>query len=148
AMPCTLVSKALATNRPYVKLTGTTDEAVTVDNGRGVTFLAEPGAKLTRTTGTRAIVTGRDNGTSLTLYDLSIGNAPNNPSGIGIVIPAAAGAPTVALVRVTVANNPGGGISASGGSLTVSQSTISGNAGGGISASGGSLTVSQSTISG
>ncbi|HSK03273.1 MAG TPA: right-handed parallel beta-helix repeat-containing protein [Kofleriaceae bacterium] len=141
AMPCTLVSKALATNRPYVKLTGTTDEAVIVDNGRVVTFLADPGAKLTRMTGTGAIVTVRDNGTSLTIYDLSISDAPNSPSGIGIVIPTAAGAPTVTLTRATVTNNPGGGISASGGSLSVSQSTISGNAGGGIMVNSGTFVI-------
>jgi hypothetical protein len=147
AMPCTLVGKALATNRPYVKFAGTTDEVVTIDNGRIVTFLAEPGAKLTRTIGTGAIVTVRDNGTSLTVYDLSISDAPNNPSGIGIVVPTAAGAPTVTLNRAKLTNNPGGGISASGGILTVSQSTVSGNTGGGIT-SGGALTVSRSTISG
>ncbi len=140
AAPCTLVSKALATNRPYVKLTGTTDDAVTVDNGRVVTFLADPGAKLTRTTGTGAIVTVRDDGTSLTIFDLSISDAPNSPSGIGIVIPTAAGAPTVTLTRATVTNNPGGGISASGGSLSVSQSTLSGNAGGGIAVTGAGAT--------
>lgn len=142
AMPCTLVSKALATNRPYVKLTGTTDEAVTIDSGRVVTFLADPGAKLTRTSGTGPIVTVRDNGTSLAVYDLSISDAPNSPSGIGIVIPTAAGAPTMTLTRVKVTNNPGGGISASGGSLAVSQSTLSGNAGGGISITGVGATFS------
>ena len=147
ATPCTLVSKALATNRPYVKLTGTTDEAVTIDNGRIVTFLAEPGAKLTRTSGAGAIVTVRDNGTMVAIYDLSISDAPNNPSGIGVVIPTASGSPTVTLVRAKLTNNPGGGISASGGTLTVTQSTLSGNAGGGISVSGGTLTVAQSTLS-
>lgn len=148
AMTCTLVSKALATNRPYLKFTGTTDEAVTVDNGRVVTFLAEPGAKLTRTTGTGAILTVRDNGTSLAIYDLSISNAPNNPSGIGVVLPAAAGAPTVTLARATVANNPGGGISSSGGMVTVSQSTISGNQGGGISISGAQFDLTNNFIVG
>jgi hypothetical protein len=45
----------------------------------------------------------------------------------------------------------GGGISANGGSVTVSNSTLSGNSatfGGGISASGGSVTVNNSTLSG
>jgi len=44
------------------------------------------------------------------------------------------------LVHTTLDNNPGGGILASGGSLTVSQSTISNNHGGGISANGGNVT--------
>ena len=137
AMPCTLVGKALATGRPYVKLTGTTDEAVTVDNDRDVAFLADPMARLTRTNGAGAILTVRDDGTTLTIYDLAIGDAPNSPSGIGIVIPPAAGAPTVALVRATVTNNPGGGISASGGTLAVTRSTISLNEGGGITVMNG-----------
>jgi hypothetical protein len=147
ATPCTKVASALLTGRPYVKFAGTTDEAVTVDSGRVVTFLADPGAKLTRMSGAGAIVTVRDDGTSLTVYDLSISDAPNNPSGIGVVVPAAAGAPTVTLVRARLGNNPGGGISSSGGTLMMSQSTVSGNAGGGISSSG-TLTVSQSTVSG
>jgi hypothetical protein len=146
AMPCTLVSKALATSRPYVKFTGTTDEAVTIDNGRVVTFLADPGAKLVRTNGTGAIVTVRDDGTSLAVYDLSISDAPNNPSGIGIVVPAGAGAPTVTLVRAKLTNNPGGGISASGGELRLSQCTVSGNGGGGISISGAQFDITNNFI--
>jgi hypothetical protein len=135
-MPCTKVAKALATNRPYVKFHGTTNEAVTVNGGRSVTFLADEGAALTRSSGSGAIVTVSDDGTELMVYDLAIQNAPNTASGIGVVIPTASGAPSVALVRVKVSNNPGGGISSSGGTLTVSQSTISGNQGGGISVTG------------
>jgi hypothetical protein len=54
----------------------------------------------------------------------------------------------LSLTRVSITNNPGGGVSNSGGSLAVSHSTISGNQGGGLSNSGGSLAVSHSTISG
>lgn len=146
--PCSKVARALATGRPYIKLAGTTDEAVTVQGGQVVTFLADPDAKLTRTGGAGAILTVLESGTSLTIYDLSISNAPNDPNGIGIVISAASGAPALTLIRAKVMNNPGGGISAWGGALTVSQSTLSGNTGRGITASGGALTISQSTISG
>jgi len=139
ATPCTKVAKALATNRDIVKFAGTTDEGVTVGSGRIVTFLADPGAKLTRSAG-GAIVTVRDDGTSLTINDLSISDAPNNASGFGIVVPTASGAPTVILRRVTLDSNPAGAISFSGGTLTVSQSTLSGNAGGGISVSGAAAT--------
>jgi len=142
--PCTMVSYALATRRPLVKFAGTTDEAVTVQGGQVVTFLGEPDAKLTRTSSVGALLTVVGDGTSLTIYDLSI----HNPSSVGIVISSGGGAPAFSLIRSKVMDNPGGGISATGGSLTVSQSTISGNIGGGISATGGSLTVSQSTISG
>jgi hypothetical protein len=145
-MPCTSVAKALATARPFVKFHGTTDEAVTLGSGT-VTFLADPGAELTRSSGTGAILTVSGTGTSLTIYDLAISNAPNNASGVGVVIPAASGSPAASFYRVTISNNPGGGISTSGGTLTVTQSTISSNTGGGITTSGGTLTVTQSTIS-
>lgn len=145
-MPCLTVAMALQTGRDYVKFAGTTDEAVTVDNGRVVTFLGDPDAQLSRTSGAGAIVTVRGDGTSLTIYDLSISNAPNNPSGIGMVIPAAAGAPTVTLSRATVTNNPGGGISASGGTLTVSQSTILLNSGGGVSITSAQFDITNTVI--
>jgi Right handed beta helix region len=147
ASPCKKVDDALKTARPYVKFGGVTDEAVTVDKGRQVTFLADAGAKLTRGTG-GAILTVKDDGTSLGVYDLAISDAPNNASGYGVLVAAGSGAPTVRLVRVTLQNNPAGAISATGGTLTVTQSTISSNQGGGISATGGTLTVTQSTISG
>lgn len=128
AMPCTLVSKALATDRPYVKLAGTTDEAVTIDNGRVVTFLAEPGAKLVRTNiGSLLRV---EDSAQLHVYDLEISGALGTNVGISIPVGSTA---RVTLTRVKVLNNAGGGISASGGEqLTVMQSTISGNAGGGV----------------
>lgn len=151
AMPCTKVAKALATGKPYVKFqgaTGTTDEAITVKGGRQVTFLADPGARLTRTQGNGAIVTVQDSTTSLSVYDLTISNAPNTPTGIGCLIPTGADAPTLSLTRVKLMNNPGGGISASGGTVTVTGSTISNNQNGGVTASMTALTVTQSTISG
>jgi hypothetical protein len=130
-----------------VKFHGTTDEAVAVSGGQSVTFLADPSAELTRSSGTGAILTVGGDGTVLAIYDLAISNAPNNSSGFGVLIPTGSGAPSVALTRVTVSNNPAGGVSASSGTVSVTQSTISGNTGGGISASSGSLTISQSTIS-
>jgi parallel beta helix pectate lyase-like protein len=151
AMPCTVVAKALAAGKPFVKFqraTGTTDEAVMVKGGRQVTFLADPGAKLTRTQGNGAIVTVQDNATSLTIYDLTISDAPNALSGIGCVIPTGGGVSTLAITRVKLTNNPGGGISAAGGTVTVSQSTISGNQGSGISTMGVAVTISQSMIIG
>jgi Right handed beta helix region len=146
AAPCQKVDDALKTSRPFVKFRGVTDEAVVVDN-RTVTFLADPGAQLTRSSG-GAIVTVKDTGTSLAVYDLAISDAPNNANGYGVLVPTGGGTPSVSLTRVTLQNNPGGGISSSGATVTVTQSTVSGNQGGGISASGGTLTVTQSTVSG
>jgi len=114
-----MVAKALATKRPFVKFTGMIDEAVTVERGRTVTFLADPNALLTSGSG-GAILTVRDDNTSLTVYDLAISNAPNNANGFGLVIQAG-GAPSVSLVHTTLDNNPGGGISAAGGSPSASR---------------------------
>jgi hypothetical protein len=144
--PCTKVAKALATTRPFVKFQGTTDEATTVNNGQHVTFLADPGAKLTRTAANGAILTVTGDGTSLAVFDLSISNAPNSTSGIGIVIPAASGAPTITLTRATISNDPGGGISASGGTLTLSRSTISNNDGGGVTIAGAQFDITNCFI--
>ena len=57
---------------------------------------------------------------------------------------------TLMVSYCTVSNISGGGISNSGGTVTVSNSTLSGNAasnGGGINNSGGTVTVSNSTLS-
>lgn len=143
AVPCTRVFRALATGRPYVKLVGTTDEMVTVAGGQVVTFLGGPGTKLTtRLSGLGPILTVKDTGTSLRIYDLAIGDAPNAPTGIGIEIPFASGSASVTLVRTRVTNNPAGGIVMAGsGTLTVAQSVISKNTGGGISVKDGTFTI-------
>lgn len=146
--PCNDVTKALATDRPYLKFHGTTDQAVSVKAGRVVTFLADPGAILTRRSGNGAILTVQDNGTSVSIYDLSISNAPNDPNGIGCLIPTGGGTPTLILDRVTISNNPGGGISTAAGALTVSRSVVSQSGGAGITmTAGGTLNVSQSELS-
>jgi hypothetical protein len=138
AAPCTRVSRALATGRPYVKLVGTIDEQVVVGGGQVVTFVGGPGASLTRASGPGPIVTVQDDGTSLTVYDLSIGDAR---SGFGLWI-LEGGSPSVTLVRAKLINNPGGAISAEGsGTLTVTQSLISRNTGGGISVTNGTFAI-------
>jgi hypothetical protein len=140
--PCTKVVKALATNRPYVKFHGTTNEQVALDN-KDVIVLADPGAKLTDTS--NGILLKIDGTSRVAIYDLEISGASGitNP-GISL---SPGNSATLSLTRVQVSGNQGGGILISGGSLIVLQSTISGNQGGGISTSGGSLTLTRSTIS-
>jgi hypothetical protein len=91
------------------------------------------------------VLTVKDTGTSLTIYDLAISGAQG--SSVGITL--AGGVPALALTRVTVSNNAGGGI-ASAGTLTIDQSTITsnGSSGPGISITGGSLSLAQSLVSG
>jgi hypothetical protein len=135
AAPCGKLGRALATSRPFVKLSGALVESIVVEGGRQVTWLAEPGTRLTGA-GTGAIVTVRDPGTSLTIYDLTISDAPNSGGGYGVAVQTGAGEPTVALHRVTLRNNPAGGLSFGSGSLTVRRSIITDNPGGGLSISG------------
>jgi hypothetical protein len=136
AMPCTEVSKALATGRSYVKLAGTTNEQVTLVN-RNITFLADPGAKLTDTQ--NGILLRIDGSSQVAIYDLEITGAsgPGNP-GISMQLGNTA---MLSLNRAKLTGNTGGGISASGGTLTVTQSTISGNTGGGISMTNGTFVI-------
>ena len=129
AIPCGRLSTALTTGKLTIKLHGTIDEGVTVDRGRVVTLLGDPGATLTRSAGGGPVVLATGTGTRLSIYDLTIADA--GPAGIRIVMPSSS-APSVMLVRATIHNNPGGGVSVAGGSLTIAQSTISNNLGGGI----------------
>ncbi len=134
SMPCTRVAAALATARPYVKFHGRIDEPVTVGQQRSVTFLADPGATLTSTSPSAAsqpVLAVQDTGTSLAVYDLTIADA-SDLSTVGVVIPQASGDPSLTLIRVTIANNPGGGIRVSGGRIQLAQSIVRDNLGGGI----------------
>lgn len=141
AMPCRKVSDALATSRRYVKLTGTIDEAVTINN-QSVTILAAPNTKLQRST---SGVILRVDGTSMVqILDLTIANGLGT-TGIGISLPAGNMA-SLELDRVTVTNNAGGGISAVGGAVTISRSTISQNTAGGILISGSQFAITNSFI--
>lgn len=130
--------------RPFVKLTGTTTESATIAGGRQLTLLAEPGAKLRAGSPTAPILTVQGNGTALAIVDLTISDAPNDPAGYGILVPAGLGTVSLSLVRATLANNPAGGIDISNGSLAVTRSVIRNNAGGGISASNTPFDISNS----
>jgi len=133
-------------NRPYVKVGAGTvaDTSGTIIDGKAVTILADPGAKLTRTVA-GVILTVQNDGADVQIYDLEItgGMGSSNPA----ISVQSGGAPKLALTRVTIDGNQGTGISnASGGSIRIDQSTISGNQGGGIAVAGGSLTLSGSDI--
>jgi hypothetical protein len=144
--PCAEVADALATHRPYVKLKNSVAEAVTIED-QDVMLLADSGVALTAMSQCSLLTV---KGTSkVSVYDLSLEGANATGSNPVVYIPAGATG-SVSLTRVKIENGGDDGIlsSATGGTLTVSQSTINGNAGGGITATGGTLTVSQSTING
>ncbi|MEO7731661.1 MAG: hypothetical protein ABIY55_11855, partial [Kofleriaceae bacterium] len=122
AAPCKQVADALKTGRPIAKLTGMIDEQVRINN-QTVTLLADPGTQLTRMT--PGVILTVDGSSVVQVVDLAIANGLG-PTGIGVSLPPGNSA-SLSLLRVSVANNAGGGISASGGSLTMSRSTVTGN---------------------
>ena len=162
--PCTKVMSALASNRPYVKLHGTIDEAVTIN--RDVTLLADPGTTLTTTGGdVRGVpilsVAGQENGVlrpiRVGIYDLEVTGAHGPFFGYGIE--QVNSHDTIELHRSKVTNNANGGIVGNGGTLTVTDSTVSGNGltgtaavsygeNSGIYVMETTLTVSRSTLDG
>jgi hypothetical protein len=130
-----------------VKLHGKTDEAadeaISIDS-HNVTMLADPGAQLTSTK--NGLLLEVKGSSQVAIYDLEITGASGG-AGFGISLPTGNTA-KLDLNRAKVTSNFAGGISISGGDVTLSQTTISNNQGNGITATGGTLTVSQSTLSG
>lgn len=140
AMPCPQVAMALATNRAYVKIHGTVDEAVALAS-RNVTFLADPGAVLKKTGGTALAISGTS---QVAIYDLTI-----SQSATGISVPDTATGVSLSLTGVHVQNHANGGVVMNAGALAITRSTISNNTGaGGVSTVGTpvALTVSESTF--
>jgi len=142
AMRCTKIASALVTGRPYVKVTGTITEPVSLTN-KNITFLADPGAKLTEST--NGIVLEVKGTSQVQVRDLTISDGL--AAGIGVSMPPGNTA-TLTLRQVKLTNNSGGGIVASGGTLNVTRSTISGNAGGGFSLSSTQFTITNNFIAG
>jgi len=142
ATPCPLIMNGLTavtggTPRPYVKVSGSFDEGVTIDHS--VIMLAAPGAQLTRTSD-GAIVTV-NNASVVEINDLII---TKSKAGAGVFT---TGTAAVTLKRVTVSENNGSGITCGGQSLIVAGSSLTKNEQAGVECSGGSLTVTGSTIS-
>src|SRR5581483_12259852 len=98
-----------------------------------------PGARLKSTVGNS--IEADDDSTSLSVFDLSISDDMTSESGYGLLIPAGHGAPTVSMTRCTIAYNPAGGISVSGGTIRLFRSIIANNAGGGISINSAQFTL-------
>jgi hypothetical protein len=156
AQPCTQAAPcgklqdgvtAVNAGRPYIKISGAgtlADNATTTIDGKAVTILADPGAKLDRM-GDGVILEVRNTGADVRIYDLEITGASGGAGDVGISIPSG-GMPKLALARVKITNNAGGGISSGGGTLTVSQSTILGNGGGGISVNNGTFNITNNFI--
>ena len=133
--PCASLSRALATMRPWLKLSGAFTESLLIEGGRKVTLLAEPGSRLIGA-GTGATILVRDAGTSLSIRDLTIADAPNTATGYGLLVPPGGGSPSVELTAMRFINNPAGAVSIAGGSLQLTRSVLLDNLGGGLTIAG------------
>ncbi len=148
AAPCPTLDAALKRTLPFVKVAAglVKDNKTTTIDGQAVTIFADRGATLDRD-GDGPILQIQSDGADVKIFDLVIKGATGGAGGDGIDLTPNGGSPKLSITRVTIGDNQGLGLSASGGSLAITQSTVSGNDGGGVSVSGGSLTLSQSTIS-
>lgn len=70
ATPCALVSDAIATDKPTIKITGAVVDTDVSFDGITRTVLADPGTTLTRNT--NGVVIDVSGGSSVTIYDLSV----------------------------------------------------------------------------
>ena len=134
ATPCGTLTEGVAKGRPFVKASGAINDATTVVISRAVTVLADSATSVNVTADNVPVLSVATSNADVAIYDLTVTGGTMN-AGKGIDLPNG-GTPKLALTRVKVDSNQGGGISSSGGSLTVSQSTLSGNQGGGISVTG------------
>jgi hypothetical protein len=122
---------------PFVKIAAGTlaDSMTTTIDGKTVTILADPGARLDRI-GDGVILEVKNDGADVQIFDVEITGGTGGVSNAAIFMPTG-GAPRLRLTRVKIDGNQGLGISAVAGTLTMTQSTVSGNTGGGISLTGG-----------
>jgi hypothetical protein len=130
AEKCTVFSKALATMKPYIKVEGTSTEAIQIN--RAVVILGDtsPRSKFGKTSGTIVEATGSG---AVTIYDMEINGAANQT--IGVSIPTGQTV-TLTLDRCIVARNGAGGVIVNSGTLALVNSRVDSNLGGGIQVNG------------
>jgi hypothetical protein len=121
------IAAAVATGKPFVKLSGAFDEALVLTN-TNVHFLADPGTTLTRSTSGPIIdLHGTSN---VAIDDLVIRDGLGN-TGHGINIAAGESMVSLTLDHVAVLDNGGIGVNAADGKLAMERCIVSGNKNGG-----------------
>jgi hypothetical protein len=144
--PCGTLNDGVNANKPTVKVAAgiVAGISTTIIDGKALTILGDPGAKLSRIN-EGVLLDIRDDGADVKIFDLEITGATGagNPA---ISIPVG-GAPRLTLTRVTVDGNQGTGISIFAGTLTMLQSTVNTNTGFGVSVTSAAFTMSRSVVS-
>lgn len=145
--PCPTLGAALAKNKAFIKVAAgdvVKDTQATIIDGKTVTILADPGAKLSRN-GSNAVLEIRGL-SDVKIYDLEITGA-SGTAGHAVDL-SDNGSPKLALTRVKLTGNQGLGLRAQGGSLVLSQSTVVSNTGGGVSVSNAAFDITNNFIVG
>jgi hypothetical protein len=139
AMPCTRIEDGVAA-KPIVKVSGTVTNRCSLTTGTA-RILADPGAMLKPMENGPALeVKGNSN---IEIYDLQISNAQGG-SNPGVALSDTA---TLSLTHVTVRDNPGNGISVTGGvQLTCTRCSVANNTAHGIESLGAPMPTPQNLI--
>jgi hypothetical protein len=125
--PCRSITTAVAAGKPYVKLSGSFDEGVSL-TAANVHLLADARTTLTRSTSTGPVLTVQ--GTSNVAIDDLVIRDGLGGTGDGVRVPS--GEPvTLALDHVAVIDNSGVGVNVLGGMLHMTRCTVTGNKTGG-----------------
>jgi hypothetical protein len=145
AAPCGTLADGVMSNLPTVKIAAGTiaDSKLTTIDGKTVTIVADPGAKLSRSNAGLILEIAND-GAHVAISDLEITGGAGIDSGA--IVMSSGGAPELSLTRVTVDGNQGAGIFVSAGSLTLSRSTLSENRNAIVASAGTNLTMDQSVL--
>jgi hypothetical protein len=131
AAPCGSLVTGLSLTRPYVHLTGTLTESVTVTNTTKMIIGDRGTSQIRSGGGPVALITVGGNTTNLSLVDIALVGGGGNPSS-GIRLSANTNTVVVSLLRCSVTGLNGYGIDATDGEVDLDRSTINLNLAGGL----------------
>jgi hypothetical protein len=131
ATPCKTIAVAIAAKKPNVKLTGVIDEPVATD--KAVTFIADPGTRLTATTGPAILTVMGGAAANVKVFDLAIGGDPLTATAdVAMLCVSMASMGKLAMTNVQIAHCTLGGVTVGMGDFTMSRSHVFLNKAGGI----------------
>lgn len=137
ASPCKSVMTAASKGKLIVKVAGMLDEAVSFGSATNLTILAEPSARLTRTSG-GTVVEVKDTA-NIKIHGLQL-------TGGGIAVAMPSGTPQLRLDRVKITGTTQLALQMTVGTLTLVRSNIIDNPGGGVQINGGVFVIVGNTF--
>lgn len=141
-MKCNTVTKALAANKPIVKVEGTVDDRVAIQN-KNVQLIGGAGAKLMSSSNGTIVTIGGSSVVSLT--DLAVADASGATVGFGVQLqPGASGSLSMKGGKITGCREAG--VSVGSGTVVIDRSVIASNKGGGLIVANATFKVTNSLI--